>query len=334
MPSQESRILVIAPVWIGDVVLSQILYRLLQRQQPEVAIDVISRPWASALLNRMPEVARHIPLEVDHGQIGLGRRRALARNLRGQYHQAIVIPQATKAALVPWLAGIQHRTGFGGGSRAGLINDIRPRLSNVVTRMAHLAREAPPEEDIPWPRLTVDPEKTRAAFHRWQMDPDMPRIGLMPGAGSKQLKRWGTAPMARLATLLVEHGHSLCVLGAERDRADGETIARVAPERVRNLCGKTSLDDAVELTAGLAAAVCNDSGLMHVAAAVNTPVVGIYGPTSPATHPPLSTRRAVRWAGVACSPCNLRTCPYGHHACMTNITPEATLESLLAIMDR
>ena len=334
MSSQGSRILVVAPVWVGDVVLSQILYRLLHQQQPDVPIDVVSRSWTAALLNRMPEVARFLPLDIAHGQVGLGRRREMARRLRGQYRQSIVIPQATKPALLPWLAGIRHRTGFGGGSRAGLINDIRPRLPNVVTRMAQLAKESPPEEDIPWPRLEVDPEKTREAFHRWQMDPDAPRIGLMPGAGSNQLKRWGTAPMARLAALLVERGHSLCVIGAERDRADGETIAQVAPERIRNLCGETSLDDAIELTAGLSASVCNDSGLMHVSAAVGIPVVGVYGPTSPSTYPPLSAHQATCWTGVACSPCHLKACPYGHHACMTSITPESVLESLLAIVAR
>ena len=333
MADQDSRILVVAQAWIGDVVLSQILYALLKRQQPDTPIDVVAPRWAGALLGRMPQVSRHIDLDVRHGQLGLWQRWATARRLNAQYQQAIIIPRSLKAALLPWAAGIRERVGFEAGIRNVLINDPRPRPSDILTRMARLASPDSVDPDsIPWPRLEVDPEQTTDAFQQRGMDPSEPVIGLMPGAAYGRAKEWGAAPFAQLAATLTEHGNRVCVVGTSRDRPLGETIARVAPERVINLCGETTLDQAVHLISGLAVAVCNDSGLMHIAAAVNTPVVGIYGPTSPDTHPPLADARNIFSARTLCSPCHRRTCPYGHHACMTRITPEQVCEAILSLL--
>ena len=334
MTGQDSRILVVAQAWVGDVVLSQILYALLKRQQPDTSIDVVAPDWAGVLLKRMPQVSRHIPLDVRHGRLGLWRRWVTARRLNAEYQQAIVIPRSAKAAWLPWAAGIKKRVGFDSGMRNGLINDSRPRPADVMTRMARLASPDPVDPDsIPQPRLEVDPEKATDALRQWQMDPGEPVIGLMPGAAYGRAKEWGAESFARLASMLSKRGHRICVMGTSKDRPLGDIVARAAPERVANLCGETSLDQAIHLVSGLAAAVCNDSGLMHIAAAVNTPVVGIYGPTSPDTHPPLADARKIFSARTLCSPCHRRSCPYGHHACMTRITPEQVCEATLALLD-
>ncbi|MDE0152975.1 MAG: lipopolysaccharide heptosyltransferase II [Gammaproteobacteria bacterium] len=334
MADQDSRILVIAQAWVGDVVLSQILYALLKRQQPDVSIDVVAPSWAGALLGRMPQVSRHIPLDVRHGQLGLWRRWATARRLHAQYQQAIIIPRSVKAALVPWIAGIKQRIGFDAGIRNVLINDSRSRPPGILARMARLASPDPIDSNsIPYPNLEVDSEQTASVFRQWDMDLDATAIGLMPGAAYGQAKQWGESSFVRLATLLAEQGHRICVIGTAKERSLGDSIVQAAPEQAVNLCGETTLDQAIRLVSGLAAAVCNDSGLMHVAAAVNTPVVGIYGPTSPETHPPLADARKICSAQTLCSPCHQRTCPYGHHACMTRVTPEQVYKATLALLN-
>ncbi|MCY3853109.1 MAG: lipopolysaccharide heptosyltransferase II [Gammaproteobacteria bacterium] len=334
MADQDSRILVIAQAWVGDVVLSQILYALLKRQQPDVSIDVVAPSWAGALLGRMPQVSRHIPLDIRHGQLGLWRRWTTARRLHAQYQQAIIIPRSAKAALVPWAAGIKQRIGFDAGIRNVLINDSRSRPPGILARMARLASPGPIDSNpIPHPNLEVDPRQTASVFRQWEMAPDETVIGLMPGAAYGRAKQWGEASFVRLAALLAERGHRICVIGTAEDRSLGDSIVQAAPEQAVNLCGETTLDQAVHLISGLAAAVCNDSGLMHVAAAVNTPVVGIYGPTSPDTHPPLADARKICSAQTLCSPCHQRTCPYGHHACMTHITPEQVCEATFSLLN-
>ena len=333
MADQDSRILVVAQAWVGDVVLSQILYALLKRQQPDVSIDVVAPSWAGALLGRMPQVSRHIPLDVRHGQLGLWQRWAAARRLHAQYQQAIIIPRSVKAALVPWVAGIKQRIGFDAGIRNVLISDSRSRPPGILARMAHLASPDPIDSNsIPYPSLEVDPEQTANVFQQWDMGLDETVVGLMPGAAYGRAKQWGEGSFVRLATLLAERGHRICVIGTAENRPLGDSITRTAPGQAVNLCGETTLDQAIHLISGLAAAVCNDSGLMHVAAAVKTPVVGIYGPTSSDTHPPLADARKICSARTLCSPCHQRICPYGHHACMTRITPEQVCEATFSLL--
>ena len=334
MTGQDSRILVVAQAWVGDLVLSQILYALLERQQPDTSIDVVAPTWAGALLERMPQVSRHIPLDVRHGQLGLWRRWAAARRLDAEYQQAIVIPRSIKAALLPWAAGIKKRVGFNSGMRNGLINDSRARPPDIMTRMARLASPDSIDPDsIPRPRLEVDSEKAIDVLRQWEIDPNEPVVGLMPGAAYGRAKEWGAESFAKLAAMFVEQGNRICVVGISKDHPLGEVIARAAPERIVNLCGKTTLDQAIHLISRLSVAICNDSGLMHIAAAVNTPVIGIYGPTSPDTHPPLTDARKILSVRTLCSPCHRRVCPYGHHACMTRIAPEQVHEAALALLD-
>ena len=333
MTGQDPRILVVAQAWIGDLVLSQILYALLKRQQPDASIDVVAPGWAGALLGRRPQVSRHIPLDVGHGQLGLWRRWTTARRLGAEYRQAIVIPRSVKAALLPWAAGIEKRVGFDSGMRNGLINDSRPRPPGAMARMARLASPDPADPDaVPYPRLEVDPENAAGILRQWKIDPSEPVIGLMPGAAYGRTKEWGAESFAQLAAGLAEHGHRICVVGTSKDRPLGKIVARAAPERIINLCGETTLDQAVLLISRLALAICNDSGLMHVAAAVDTPVIGIYGPTSPDTHPPQTNAREIHSVRALCSPCHRRVCPYGHHACMTRIAPEQVRAAALALL--
>jgi heptosyltransferase-2 len=336
--SAAYKFLVVGPSWVGDMVMAQALYRALRERAPGCEIHVVAPPWSLPILERMPEVARAVELDVGHGEIGLGRRRALGKRLRTErYGQAIVLPRSAKAALVPWFARVPRRTGYRGEWRYGLLNDVRrlpPERVATVQRFVALGldADAAPPADLPdsWrPRLAADVANTE----RLQRVHDLPMaarsVALLPGAEYGPAKRWPAAHFAALAAALGERGVATVVLGSAKEQALGAEIAAAAP-LARNLCGATTLGDAVDLLAAAAAAVTNDSGLMHVAAAAGTHVVAIYGSSSPERTPPLSTRATILRTGIACSPCFARECPLRHLRCLTEIAPATVLDAVLA----
>lgn len=328
------RILVVGPAWVGDMVIAQSLFRLLRDRDPACTIDVVGPAWSVPLAARMREVRRGIPLQLGHGDLGLGIRRALGRELRaGRYDRAIVLPRSFKSALVPFFAGIPRRTGFATELRQLLLNDRRPldrqRLDQTVKRFLALgldAGEALPDP-VPQPVLRVDPANAAALTARLGLGA-APAVAFMPGAAYGPAKQWPTGHFVELATSLAAAGREVWVLGSAGEAELGEAIRAAAPERVFNLCGATTLPDTVDLLARSTAAVTNDSGLMHVAAAAGTHVVALYGSSSPSFTPPLTDRRTIHYLGLGCSPCFRRECPLGHLRCLRDIRPADVLAGL------
>jgi lipopolysaccharide heptosyltransferase II len=335
------KVLVVGPSWVGDMVMAQALYRELHAANARVEIHVVAPPWSLPVLERMPEVARGIELAVGHGQLGLGKRWALARQLRAErYTRAIVLPRSAKAALVPWLARIPLRTGFRGEWRYGLLNDVRvleAGLDQTVKRFVALGlpRGAPLPDPLPsalQPRLRSDPHNLDRlrALHGFARGARF--AALMPGAEYGPAKRWPAAHYAALAAALAGSGTDVLVLGSAKERAIGDDVAaRAGNERVRNLCGQTSLADVVDLLAAADVAVSNDSGLLHVAAAAGAPVVAIYGSSSPKLTPPLTADAAVVSLPIECSPCFERECPLGHLRCLKELEPATVLRAVEAL---
>ncbi len=328
------RILVVGPSWVGDMVMAQSLFKTLKAGAP-CEIDVLAPGWSLAILERMPEVRRGIVMPLGHGEFGLGKRRALGKELAAQaYDQAIVLPGSLKSALVPFFAGIPRRTGFRGEMRYGLLNDIRPldkaALPMTVQRFVALGRVAgaPLPDPFPRPKLIPDAanqERLRAEFN---LSAERPAVAFMPGAEYGPAKQWPLAHFAALAEDLAQQGFQVWVLGSAKDREFGDIIAAGMEEAVINLCGRTQLGDAVDLLAMAQAAVTNDSGLMHVAAALDRPLVAIYGSSTPDHTPPLAERVAIRYLRLECSPCFERTCPLGHTRCLHEITPASVMAAL------
>jgi heptosyltransferase-2 len=339
----DTKVLVVGPSWVGDMVMAQALYKLLAARNPGIAIDVVAPAWSLPVLARMPEVRRGIELAVGHGELGLGRRFALARALRGEhYGRAIVLPRSAKAALVPWLARVPRRTGFRGEWRYGLLNDVRrlaPALDQTVKRFIALGLErdeAVPESLPPqWrPRLVAD-SRNRARLLARHARADALLAALLPGAEYGPAKRWPAAQFGELAAALGARGYDVVVLGSAKERALGEQIVAAAPGApVHNLCGQTSLGDVVDLLATAAVAVSNDSGLLHVAAAAGAPVVAIYGSSSPQFTPPLTDAAAIVTRRLPCSPCFARECPLGHLDCLRGLSSSAVLADLDALLAR
>ncbi len=317
-------ILIVGPSWVGDMVMAQALFILLNDRKPGTAIDVLAPEWSLPIVARMPEIRRGIAADTGHGELGLGKRRRIGYALRDEgYEQAIVLPRSLKSALIPWFARIPTRTGFRGESRYGLINDMRPFdrsvLDQTVKRYVELGLE--PGEvlpAVPYPALTIDPEHQQAVMRSLGILTERPVIALMPGAEYGPAKCWPLDYFAELSALLDNEGFDVWVLGSDKDAPAGERIASASA--ARNLCGRTSLEDVIDLLGYAEQAVSNDSGLMHVAAAVGTHVHGIYGSSSPAFTPPLTKARDIHWLDLDCSPCFERTCPLGHLRCLKELS--------------
>jgi heptosyltransferase II len=337
----HDKVLVVGPSWVGDMVMAQALYKLLRQQSANAEIHVVAPPWSLPVLARMPEVARGIELDVGHGELALGRRRALGLRLRAErYSRAIVLPRSAKAALVPWFAKIPRRTGFRGEWRYGLLNDVRAldeRLDQTVKRFVALGqpRDAELPQSLPpglRPRLTSDAGNLERLREKHALRADARLVVLMPGAEYGPAKRWPAAHYGALAAALANADADVLVLGSAKERSIGDDVAASAAHpRVRNLCGATSLADVVDLTAAADVAVSNDSGLLHVAAAAGAPVVAIYGSSSPKFTPPLTETAAVVSLALECSPCFARDCPLQHLNCLKQLAPATVVQAVEAV---
>ncbi|MGH8496363.1 MAG: lipopolysaccharide heptosyltransferase II [Gammaproteobacteria bacterium] len=336
--SAERAVLIVGPSWVGDMVMTQALCMLLSRSSPAPAIDMLAPGWSLPIIRRMPEVREGIELPAGHGELALRTRYRLGRSLRGRYAHAIVLPRSFKAALVPFFARIPLRTGNRGEMRYGLINDLRvrddTRASQTVERFVSLGVPADaPAPSIPTPRLDVDAENQARLVAALGLESGDRIVALMPGAEYGPAKCWPLEHFGALAKRLADAGCRIWILGSERDRLAGERVAGYALEAARNLCGQTLLEDVVDLLAMTRVAVTNDSGLMHVAAAVGTHVVALYGSSSPAYTPPLTARRTVKYLGIECSPCFERECPLGHFRCLRGIGPDEVFEDVRRALD-
>ncbi|MFK8031798.1 MAG: lipopolysaccharide heptosyltransferase II [Gammaproteobacteria bacterium] len=332
----KPRVLIVGPAWVGDMVMAQALVQTVAANQPGVAIDVLAPAWSEPLIERMPKVRRAIPLPLGHGELGWSVRRQLGLTLRARnYIQAIVIPRSFKAALVPFHAKIPLRTGFLGESRYGLLNDIRKLdkgiLDGTAKRYVALGHErgAPQPPAVPSPQLTAiedDELLARLGLNKGAL------VALMPGAEYGPAKQWPAEHFGRLAGALIAHGVQVVVVGSAKEQSLGEQIATAAPG-TRNVCGETTMVEAIDLLSSADVAVSNDSGLMHVAAAVGCSVVGIYGSSSPIFTPPLTRKSNVLWKQLDCSPCFKRTCPLGHTRCLTELAPDQVSDVVINLLN-
>ena len=325
---KPARVLIVAPAWLGDAVISQPLLTLLKRRNPAVVIDILAPAWVGPAYERMAEVSAVIASPFAHGELAWGRRRAVAAALKArQYAQCIVLPNSLKSALIPWLAGIPLRTGYLGEKRYGLVNDRRKldpaRFPRLVDRFAALAvpdGEALPQA-LPDPSLRVDSASQAGALATLELRPNRPVVALCPGAEYGPAKRWPVAYFAELANDMRAQGHQVWIFGSSKDAEVGAAIVNLAPASV-NLCGRTGLADAIDLLALARLVLTNDSGLMHVAAAVGCRVIALFGSSTPAYTPPLSPRATTISLRLECSPCFARTCPLGHTNCLNQLKPQ------------
>jgi heptosyltransferase-2 len=334
------RILVVAPSWIGDTLLAQPLLRRLHERLGSVTIDALAPAWCGQLLARMPEISEVIESPFAHGDLKLRARWKLGRALaRRRYDQAIVLPNTFKSALIPFFADIPLRAGYVGESRYGLLNLVHKldpaKLPLMAERYAQLAEKPGAELKRPLPtvRLEVDPINKARTTSRLNLDPSRAVVVFCPGAEYGPAKRWPAQHFAALARELAARDYAIWLVGSGKEAELGEEIRLLSGGACENLCGKTDLAAAVDLMSCARLVVSNDSGLMHIAASLEKPLIALYGSSSPAHTPPQSlslrpeSTRIVR-IGIECSPCYARVCPLEHFKCMNELLPEHVLAEL------
>jgi heptosyltransferase-2 len=326
---EASPILLVPYTWIGDFVRCHSVVKLLKAQMPQRPVDVLTSSLCLPLLDYMDGVRKGIVADLPHGKLALRTRHELAKRLRQErYGQAIVTSRSWKSALAPFLAGIPVRTGFFGEARLGVINDLRfgeKKLSRMVDRSAALALPpgaAPPT--LPLPELKVPAAEATGFLRLRGLEDEAGRaVALAPGSHASPSKRWPVEHYSEVARTLAARGTPVWVLGGPQERALAQQIAAGAaglPAQVHDLTG-TDLRQAVLALASAGAAISNDSGLLHVAAALGTPTIGIFGPTSAWHWAPLNPLHAVvePQGAIPCRPCHKPTCRFGHHRCMREI---------------
>ena len=311
--------------------MSQVIYSVLRKRHPDALLDILAPASTIKLVQRMPEIDKGILIDQQHGQFGFGYRHGLGKHLKkARYDRAIVTQNSLKSALVPFFADIPDRIGFLGEYRYFLLSDVRlldkKRLPLMTDRFLALVDAG--RDDLVRPRLVVDEANQQQFIEQHGLAVDKPIVGFCPGAEFGDAKKWPERHYAEVAKQLIAEGKNVWIFGSPADAPAGDEIARVAGAECINLAGQTSLLDAVDLIAFCTAILTNDSGLMHVSAAVNTRVVAIYGSTSPGFTPPLSVNATILSLGLDCSPCFKRDCPLGHKNCLNQLLPDRVLSEL------
>jgi heptosyltransferase II len=332
------KILIVAPSWVGDMVMAHALVGKLKSDFKEVLVDVLAPAWSLPLVARMPEVRKGIPLPIGHKSFQFFLRRSIGRSLiEERYDWAIVLPTTWKSALVPFFAKIPKRTGFVGEARYGLINDAR-RLDKTILNMSvlrYLALGQGNTEPLPpkirfQPKLAVDTENRARLNISLRLSLDKPVICLCPGAEYGSAKQWPIEYYQKLAGMLLKDGFQVWTLGSSKETGLGERIKPLESQWYRNLCGQTRLEDTIDLMSLTKCVVTNDSGLMHVAAASGTVVQAIFGSSSPIYTPPLTEQADIHYLRLDCSPCFKRQCPKTQLQCLRDITPESIYRTILS----
>jgi heptosyltransferase II len=334
------NILIVGPAWVGDMVMAQCLFKLLKQREPTINIDVLAPNWSLPLLARMPEVSTARIMPFGHGQLDLRERFKLGKSLRAAaYTEAIVLPNSFKSALPVFWANIPKRTGWRGEMRYIILNDLRVLDKNRYPLMIErfMALGLAPHEvlpiEYPLPELKISPASQNKSLENQRLAyPQSPVLALCPGAEFGPAKRWPEMHYAAIAREKLAEGWQVWLFGSVKDRQIATQIMQLTDNRCLDLTGKTSLDEAVDLLGFATAVVSNDSGLMHIAAALRKPLVALYGPTSTEFTPPLHSAAKILKLNLDCQPCFKRTCPLQHQRCMRDLQPLEVAQALRTLV--
>jgi heptosyltransferase II len=286
------------------------------------------------VLSFMPEVDNIIGTSFKHGELKLQERYRLGKELRQQkFDQAIVLPYSWKSALIPCFAKIPKRTGWLGEMRFGLLNDWRrldeKRYSMMIKRYAALAfpsMQLLPE--LPLPRLVVDKNLPIGVCEKLGLKTDRPILGLCPGAEYGPSKRWPPKHFAKVAKTKLQEGWQVYIFGGKNDENIANEIQLLTENKCVNLAGKTTLPESIAIMSLANCIVSNDSGLLHIGAALDRPMIAIYGATAPTFAPPLCSNAKSLSLNLPCSPCVKKTCRFGHYKCLNDLMPETVLNEM------
>lgn len=329
------KYLIVGPSWIGDMIIANGLFRLLKQNNPECIIDVLAPNWSHAVITRMHEVRRAISMPLQHGALNLFTRYSIAKSLRQeQYDEAIILPNSWKSGLIPYFARISKRTGWRGEWRYFLLNDMRilkkKQYPLMIDRYLALGQPKAVIEltKINYrPSLTVDRTARQQLMEKYRISEKKPFVILCPGAQYGSSKRWPDSYFSEVASYCLTQGWQIGLLGGKAEKEIAAKINHEVHHQATDLT-MTQLTEAIDLLSAATVVVSNDSGLMHMAAAVNRPVIAIYGSSSADFTPPLGEKTVILSKTLPCKPCFKRECPLGHLDCLIKITPEEVIHSI------
>lgn len=329
------KILIIGPSWVGDMIMAQTLFKLIKQSEASNQIDVLAPEWSLPVLQRMPEIRNIIAMPVKHGEFGLKQRIIIARRLRNQgYTQAIVLANSWKSALIPFLAKIPLRTGWLGELRWGLLNDVRYLNKKLLPKMVqrYAALWINPDQNLPHtlppPRLLTSEIAVTGVLNKFAINLSQPVLALCPGAAYGSAKRWPIEYFVQIAKQKIAVGWKIWLFGSKQDSVVIESIREKINAQTISFAGKIDLLETIDLLSVVNAVVTNDSGLLHMAASLDKPLVAIYGSTSAEFTPPLGSKSKIVQENLPCRPCFKRECPLQHLNCMYFITPERVLAAI------
>lgn len=336
------KILIIGPSWVGDSVMAQSLYKRLKSEEPNCIIDVLSPPWSLPIMERMPEVSENIVSPYFHGDIKLFSRYKFGKHLKvSQYDRAILLTNSFKSSLVPFFADIPIRTGWLGEQRYGLVNDIRKFNQKdkylMVEKFAALSikKNNYSLSNLTFPSLEIDLGNQEKALDRLTINTELSCLAICPGAEFGPSKRWPAEYYSEVAHDYINNGWNVLCLGSSNDKEIGKEVESLRSlsqnKQFHNLIGQTSLQDAIDLLAHCSKVVTNDSGLMHIAAAVGTPLVAVYGPSSPDYTPPLLKKSKILRKTEGYEKIRKGDKAGGYHESLLSIKPEEVLSALDAL---
>lgn len=334
--TDRHKILIIAPAWIGDMIMAQTLFKLLHQRHALLELHVLAPPSTYPLLTFMPQVKKAILFETPARKFLLKKRYTFSQYLKKEkYSQAIILPNSWKSAIIPFLARIPRRTGWLGESRFFLLNDWKKlgqyRFLPMVKRFAMLGEpDMKAELNTSFqPHLRLQAEMIKNTLKKFKLtDSTAPILAICPGAEYGPSKRWPPEYYAKVAKEKIKIGWKIWLIGSIKESEAGFIIQEQTDQSCLNLIGQTTLTEAVALLSQADKVISNDSGLMHVAAALERPQIAIFGSSSPLHTPPLNKKATVLYRGLYCSPCFKRVCPLNHTYCLKEITPETVLTLL------
>ncbi|MDP6181933.1 MAG: lipopolysaccharide heptosyltransferase II [SAR86 cluster bacterium] len=333
------KFLIVGPSWVGDAVMAQTLYKLIKNSNKDAQIEVLSPNWSMPILERMEEVSRPIISPFNHGELKIKARFDFGKQLREEgYERAIVMTNSLKSSLIPFFAKIPVRTGWLGEMRIGLINDLRAKeMSNYPLMIEQFAKlSVNPNEDLkkslPYPSLRVDSRNLKEQLVKLGINPEKPSLAICPGAEFGPAKKWPPNYYAEVCNDYLSNSWNVLVFGSLNDEITGNSIQggidKELSDHFFNLIGKTSLIDVIDLLSHCKKVVTNDSGLMHIAAAVDTPLVAVYGPSSPQFTPPLIDNHVVLRKFEGFDKIREGSEEHGYHESLIAIKPSEVLEGL------
>jgi heptosyltransferase-2 len=335
--NDPKKILIISPAWIGDIIIAQSLFKYLKQFDPNIIIDILAPSWSHELYSVMPEINEIFDMPLGHSQFQFKKRWQLGKNLRNKYYQqAIILPNSWKSAIIPFAARIPVRTGWLGEMRFGLLNDWRilnkKQYPMMVQRFLVLGNIKTTTENIDWqsyrPHLEVLASDTNANLRNLALTKDKPILILCPGAAYGPAKQWPAEYFAQIANYKKAEGWQILLLGSQSDQSIGKNIQELTNNTCIDLIGKTSLLQALNILSFATLVISNDSGLMHLTAALRRPLIALYGSSSPEFTPPLSRKTKIIYLKLSCSPCFQRTCPLVHFNCLKQLKPHIVLDTI------